>query len=100
MIAAITAGDWEEAGRQMLDSKAAKQTGDRYTRLSQALVTNDDNYLELGQTWDPEMVDDAQPPSVKLSDVDSATLLYEIARRMGLTVKQEEQQQEDTNGRA
>lgn len=100
MIAAINVDDWKMAAAQMLDSKAAKQTGHRYVRLAYAFETNDETHLELNQKWDVQgtetiagtVQDDAKPPaSVKLTDIDSATLLYEIARRMGLTVKQEEQ---------
>lgn len=37
MIAAIESQDWEEAGRQILDSKFAKQTGQRARDLSDLL---------------------------------------------------------------
>ncbi len=37
MVAAVVAGNWVEASRQMLDSKWADQVGERATRLSDAM---------------------------------------------------------------
>jgi lysozyme len=42
MIAAIEAGDWDEASSQMLDSKWARQVGSRATRLSMMMATDTD----------------------------------------------------------
>lgn len=38
-IAAISASDWIEAAKQMLDSKAAKQTPNRFHRQSNVMLT-------------------------------------------------------------
>ena len=37
-LAAMEAEDWEEAGKQMLDSKWARQVGNRSDRLEQMIV--------------------------------------------------------------
>ena len=37
-LAAMEAEDWEEAGKQMLDSRWAKQVGNRADRLEQMIV--------------------------------------------------------------
>ena len=42
-IAAIEAGNWDEAASQMLDSKWARQVGARATRLSQMMATDTDS---------------------------------------------------------
>lgn len=54
MNKAILAGDWKEAAVQMLDSRAAKQTGDRYAKLAGALEHDDETYLELPTRYDTE----------------------------------------------
>lgn len=41
MITAIASGDFDEAARQMLDSRAAEQTGSRYTTLSAMMSTGE-----------------------------------------------------------
>lgn len=43
MIAAIEAGDWEEAGVQMMDSRWAQQVGQRAERLRDMMVTGIDS---------------------------------------------------------
>ena len=46
MNEAIDRGDWNEASVEMLDSRAARQTGQRYHRLSEALRNDDPSPLE------------------------------------------------------
>ena len=43
---AIDRGDWNEASVEMLDSRAARQTGQRYPRLAEALRNDDPSPLE------------------------------------------------------
>ena len=43
MIAAVEAGNWEEAGAQMMDSKWARQVGKRAERLRDMMVTDKDS---------------------------------------------------------
>lgn len=43
MIAAIEAGDWDEAGVQMMDSRWAQQVGQRAERLRDMMVTGVDS---------------------------------------------------------
>ena len=57
MNKAILAEDWTEASMQMLDSKAARQTGTRYQKLAGALEYDDEKYLELPNRYDV-VVDD------------------------------------------
>lgn len=52
MWSAITDEDWEESAAQMLDSKAARQTGERYTRLANAFKNDDEKYFELDTLYD------------------------------------------------
>lgn len=52
MNKAILAEDWEEVAVQMLDSKAARQTGDRYGKLASALEHNDESHLKLPTKYD------------------------------------------------
>ena len=47
MWAAIEEQDWEEAADEMLDSKAAKQTGKRYERLANAMENDDGDAFEV-----------------------------------------------------
>ena len=81
MNAAIQAGDWNEAAAQMLDSKAARQTGDRYPRLAESLRTNDEKHLELDTLYD---VDSGEKDSTTIRDLKDFTnkqLLQELLRR-------------------
>jgi lysozyme len=41
MLAAIEAGDWQTAAKEMLDSKYATDVGDRAKRLAQQLITGE-----------------------------------------------------------
>ena len=77
MNAAIRAEDWTEAAAQMLDSKAARQTGGRYQRLAQAFETDVEKHLELQDVYD-------QPTVRKggLADFSDAELLEELSRRL------------------
>ena len=77
MNAAIRAGDWAAAAAQMLDSKAARQTGGRYQRLAQAFETDVEKHLELQDVYD-------QPTVRKggLADFSDAKLLEELSRRL------------------
>ena len=52
MNKAVLAEDWKEAAVQMLDSKAARQTKDRYPKLAGALEHDDESYLKLGHLYD------------------------------------------------
>ena len=52
MNAAIGDENWGEAAAQMLDSKAARQTGNRYRRLAKAFESNSPAYLELPDTYE------------------------------------------------
>lgn len=51
MIAAIEREDWIEAGVQMTNSNAARQTGERYKGLANAFASND---------WSPLVWDNTQ----------------------------------------
>ena len=57
MVAAVLEGDYKTAAAEMLDSKAARQTGNRYKRLADTFRYNDEVYLEL------EKLDDTQVPT-------------------------------------
>lgn len=63
MVAAVLSGDFETAAVEMLDSKAARQTGERYKRLANALKNNDEVYLELDQQWETEIRTTSPTPS-------------------------------------
>ena len=79
---AIRAGDWEEAAAQMLDSKAAKQTGERYGRLSKTFETDNPTHLELPDFAEQMVIEgvDGDNPLAKFSNDE---LLAEVKRRMG-----------------
>ena len=84
MNAAVKAGDWAEASAQMLDSKAAKQTGERYPRLSMAFESDDQTFLDLPDFQDEVITadandDDDENPLAKYTDEE---LLAEVKRRM------------------
>lgn len=82
MIAAIREDNWTEAGAQMLDSKAARQTGKRYQRLAEAFVTDSETYLELAVRYDPFPIEiETDSPLAGYTDQE---LLDEIARRFRL----------------
>lgn len=87
MIAAVRAADWTAAAAQMLDSKAARQTGERYERLAKTFETNDEKHLELQNTYDQPRLNRAVPPAAPvegLAGVDDKALIAELARRLGL----------------
>ena len=46
-IQAVKDKNWKMASAQLLDSRAAKQTGERYTRLAKAIETGDERYFEV-----------------------------------------------------
>lgn len=46
-IAAFKAGDMDTAADEILDSRAARQTGERYHRLAQALRTNSGDAFDV-----------------------------------------------------
>ena len=83
MITAIREEDWAEVAAQMLDSKAAKQTGERYSRLANAFSSDKENWLDLTQLYD---VDPAETETIVapnlLENVSSEALLDELARRI------------------
>ncbi len=80
MNTAIAEGDWEEAGRQMLDSKAARQTGERYPRLSNAFINDDETCLKLTRNYDSCQL---EIEAVRgLSEYSNEELLAELRRRL------------------
>lgn len=87
MNAAIRAEDWAETAAQMLDSKAARQTGKRYQRLARTFEMNDENYLKLDKIYDePTVRQDLSviPTGEELAGVDDHILIAELARRLGI----------------
>ena len=87
MIAAIRAENWGEAARQMLDSDAARQTGDRYHKLASAFESDTEAPLQLPQLFDPPV----ETPTIQLpprgdntlSNTPAADMLRELLRRTG-----------------
>lgn len=80
MNAAIRSEAWTEAAAQMLDSKAARQTGDRYPRLAKAFQNDDQSALELeGEYFEAT---GAVMPANDLSGYSNDELLAEIATRL------------------
>ena len=57
MNKAVLAENWPEAAAQMLDSKAARQTGDRYKKLAGAFEHDDEKYLGLSNHYDTLVAD-------------------------------------------
>ena len=55
MVTAVLEGDYKTAAAEMLDSKAARQTGDRYKRLADTLRYNDEVYLRLKKLYDTQV---------------------------------------------
>lgn len=88
MISAIRNESWAEAAEQMLDSKAAKQTGNRYRRLAVAFSNNTEMFLELDERWDhgnsPTPID-ASDDATDLSQVSDAELIAELSKRLGVS---------------
>lgn len=84
---AVAAGDFDKAAGEILDSKAAKQTGERYNRLASAMRTNDEMSLALDNIYGEQATTPPEDP-VKLTEIDSASLLYELARRLGCLKEQ------------
>ena len=87
MIVAIREEDWTEAAAQMLDSKAARQTGKRYQRLARTFEMNDESYLKLDKIYDePTVRQDLPviPTEEELAGVEDHILIAELARRLGL----------------
>ena len=99
MNAAIQAKDWAEAARQMLDSKAARQTGERYSRLAGTFEHNDERYLQLPERYDTrylELSERYDTPEIEetatqdihakaefLKSIPTPDLLSELQRRVG-----------------
>ena len=89
MNAAIREGQYAEAAKHMLDSKAARQTGQRYIRLSRAFSTNNEAELQLDRLYDvpvataEDVLEGDKFIAIPLSDASDKELLDEIARRMG-----------------
>ena len=93
MNKAVLNEDWTEAARQMLDSKAAEQTGDRYNMLAGAFENDDEIWLELTTLYDqptatevsttPELDTDTdtEDPNGLLKSVPTVTMLKELLRR-------------------
>ena len=79
MNKAILAEDWTEAAVQMLDSKAARQTGDRYPKLAGALEHDDEKYLDLPNRYD-DVVDEVDTnPDINLSELTNQQLISLMA---------------------
>ena len=85
MNAAIRTEGWAEAAAQMLDSKAARQTGERYVRLSRAFSENNETHLSLENLYN-NPVKPHRPPdpplNVDLVGVSDADLIAELSRRL------------------
>lgn len=81
MNAAIHEGDWEEAASQMVDSKAARQTGERYSRLAKTFEFDDEKHLELAQEYDDTKTFQVKSES-SLQSYTDAELLAELKRRL------------------
>ena len=83
MIRATTEDDWAGAASQILNSKAARQTGDRYKRLALAFEFDDEKYLELDRLYDgPRDVPGGTMNANDLSAYGDEDLLAELARRL------------------
>lgn len=86
MNAAIQSEHWAEAARQMLDSKAARQTGERYSRLAGAFDYDDEAYLKLPERYGtPEETEtqDTHDATEFLMSIPTPDLLSELQRRVG-----------------
>lgn len=95
MNKAVLAQDWTEAAVQMLDSKAARQTGDRYQKLSGAFEHDDESYFGLSSLYDlPENETESVPIGsltdaeiiAALENISTEVLLIELARRTGVAI--------------
>ena len=75
MVTAVLEGDYKTAAAEMLDSRAARQTGTRYKRLADTLRYNDEVYLELEKSYDTET-------SVAPSTPDEATLIPQLLQEI------------------
>ena len=91
MNKAVIEGDYNEAALQMLDSKAARQTGDRYDKLAGAFTTDDEAELKLPTLFDTPVEDTpdtfteeitAQEGDL-LKSADTVAMLRELLRRAG-----------------
>ena len=91
MNKAVIEGDYNEAALQMLDSKAARQTGDRYEKLSAAFTKDNEVYLELPRRFDavadtiPDETD-SEPDDPELAEglksADTVDLLKSIQKTL------------------
>ena len=59
MNVAVRNSNWAEASAQMLDSRAAKQTGGRYQRLAKVMELNNQQYFDLPDYKDSTVVSDS-----------------------------------------
>ena len=85
MVAAVISGDYATAAAEMLDSRAARQTGDRYKRLAGAFKNGDEKHLELSVLYDDaKLFPEQSVMGSVLKDYSDADLLAEIARRLGI----------------
>ena len=95
MNKAVVMEDWVEASAQMLDSKAARQTGERYPRLASAFATNDEKNLKLDKLYDVggQRAEQIDSPLSGLTDQEVLSqikvLNAEVERRLGIYNKGE-----------
>lgn len=104
MNAAIARLDYETASSEMLDSKAARQTGDRYRKLANVMRHDDENFFELFPSWASWADDDrvrtemlgtsshtatemleTSSAQASFDGVSDAALLSELSRRLERT---------------
>lgn len=89
MNKAVLAEDWAEAAAQMLDSKAARQTGTRYQKLAGALEHDDEKYLELSNCYDVVAADIPEGNSdIEARDTDELLIeLHQITAELNRRLK-------------
>lgn len=81
MNKAIRESEWAEAAAQMIDSKAARQTGDRYPRLAAAFENDDAKYLELDGDFSGGITEESVSENV-LAGYGDEQLIRELERRL------------------
>lgn len=84
MVTAVKTSDWEEAAAQMLNSKAARQTGDRYLRLANAFKNDDEKHLQLGKSFGAPDEEDTGYEDIDTAELiaDLEDLVAELKRRL------------------
>ena len=79
MIAAVKSGEWQTASEQMLDSRAARQTGQRYSRLAKAFETDDEQYFEVSYSTKTEDVKKDLTNDIDPIDNDISRVIEQIS---------------------